>query len=167
MSTRRQAPVGRPEGDMGAEASAARRNLLIGLLFGFGAAMSYGTSQVLTRHSVSNLAPPLIGAFIALAWGTLGFAAMSARSVARAGDRSWRGTAFFVLAGLFSACGVMLMFQSLQRGQVVIVSPVLATNPLFTLLFAALLLRGVERITMRIITGALLVVAGVVVLTLT
>lgn len=147
------------------DAGAARRTLILGLIFGFGAAMSYGTSQVLTRHSVSNLAPPLVGAFVALAWGTLGFSLMSARSIARAGERSARGTLFFVLAGLFSACGIMLMFQALQRGEVVILSPVLATNPLFTLIFAAALLRGVERITPRIVAGALLVVAGVVVLT--
>lgn len=155
-----------PRGTAAVEANAARRNLLVGLLFGFSAAMSYGTSQVLTRQGVSNLAPPLVGAFIALAWGTLGFSLMSVRSVARAGERSWRGTMFFALAGVFSACGIMLMFQALKRGEVVIISPVLATNPLFTLVFAALLLRGVERVTPRIVAGALLVVAGVVVLTL-
>lgn len=153
--------------EAGSDASApsARRTLLLGLLFGFGAAMSYGTSQVLTRYSVSGAAPPLVGAFVALAWGTLGFSLMSVRAVARAGERSARGTLFFALAGLFSACGIMLMFQALQRGEVVILSPVLATNPLFTLVFASLLLRGVERITPRIVAGALLVVAGVVVLT--
>lgn len=156
----------RPEAsDAQTAAGSARRDLIIGLLFGFGAAMSYGTSQVLTRHSVSNLAPPLVGAFVALAWGTLGFSLMSVRSIAKAGERSARGTMFFVLAGLFSACGIMLMFQALKRGEVVIISPVLATNPLFTLVFAAALLRGVERITPRIVLGALLVVAGVVVLT--
>jgi DME family drug/metabolite transporter len=153
--------------EAGSEAAApsARRTLLLGLLFGFGAAMSYGTSQVLTRYSVSGVAPPLVGAFVALAWGTLGFSLMSVRAVARAGARSTRGTLFFSLAGLFSACGIMLMFQALQRGEVVILSPVLATNPLFTLVFASMLLRGVERITPRIVAGALLVVAGVVVLT--
>ena len=45
-----------------------------------------------------------------------------------------------------------------------VISPVLATNPLFTLLFASIFLRGVERITPRVVLGALLVVAGVVVL---
>ena len=49
---------------------------------------------------------------------------------------------------------------------VVVVSPVLATNPLFTLILAAIFLRDIEQITPRIIVGALLVVAGVVVLSL-
>ena len=43
---------------------------------------------------------------------------------------------------------------ALARGEVVVVAPVLATNPLFTLLFAFLLLRGVERITPRIVLPA-------------
>ena len=156
------------ESESAGEATASasvRRTLLLGLLFGFGAAMSYGTSQVLTRQGVSSAAPPLVGAFVALAWGTLGFSLMSVRAIARAGERSLRGTVLFALAGVFSACGIMLMFQALQRGEVVILSPVLATNPLFTLVFASLLLRGVERITARIVLGALLVVGGVVVLT--
>ena len=48
------------------------------------------------------------------------------RSVARAGARSVRGTMFFALAGLFSACGIMLMFQAFQRGEadVVVVTDV-------------------------------------------
>lgn len=148
------------------EASRLRKQFITGLIFGFAAAMSYGTSQVLTRQGVSALAPPLVGAFVALAWGTLGFSLLSARSIARAGTRNWRGTAFFAAAGIFSACGIMLMFQALKRGEVVVISPVLATNPLFTLVFAALLLRGVERVTPRIVAGALLVVSGVVVLSL-
>jgi drug/metabolite transporter (DMT)-like permease len=56
------------------------------------------------------------------------------------------------------------MFVSLSRGEVVVVSPVLATNPLFTLIMASLLLRGVERITSRVVLGAVLVACGVALL---
>ena len=66
---------------------------------------------------------------------------------------------------LWLAGGVMLMFQALSRGNVVVVSPLVSTNPLFTLVLAAVLLRDVERITRRTIVGALLVVLGVVVVT--
>jgi drug/metabolite transporter (DMT)-like permease len=141
------------------------RRTVLGLLFAFGAAISYGSSQVLTRHSVSDLAPPLVGTLLALIWGTTGFFLITLRSLAeRPGDLR-RGAVYFVGAGLFSAAGVMFMFQALSRGEVVIVSPVLATNSLFTLVLAAMLLRGVERITARVVLGAALVVAGVVVLT--
>lgn len=145
------------------EATAARTRL-IGILFALGAAVAYGASQVLTRRSVHDLAPPLVGTLIALAWGTLGFAVLSVRAVGQGVGDFRRGALFFAAGGIFSASGVILLFQALSRGEVVVVSPVAATNPLFTLLFASLLLRGVERITRRIVLGALLVVAGVVVL---
>jgi uncharacterized membrane protein len=105
-----------------------------------------------------------VGSFIALLWGTIGFALLSARSVRDRGSNFPRGALLFAGAGIFSAAGVMLMFQALSRGEVVVISPVLATNPLFTLIMAALMLRGVERITANVMVGALLVVAGVVVL---
>ncbi|MSQ31520.1 MAG: hypothetical protein EXR64_05830 [Dehalococcoidia bacterium] len=143
-----------------------RRTLITGAAFAFSAALAYGGSQVLTRQGIGHLAPPLVGSLIALFWGTLGFAILSARTLGGRGDHFRRGAIYFAVAGIFSAMGVLLMFFALGRGQVVIVSPVLATNPLFTLLFAAMFLRGVERITLRIILGALLVVAGVVVLSI-
>ena len=142
----------------------ARRTVLVGVAFAMVAALSYGASQVLARHAVSDLAPPLVGTFLALFWGTLGFAVLSARNLGERPTRFKRGAAFFIGAGICSSIGVMLMFQALSRGKVVILSPVLATNPLFTLLFATVFLRGVERITLRHAVGTAFVVAGVVVL---
>ncbi len=142
----------------------ARRATVIGVGLAFAAAASYGSSQVLTRQGVSDLAPPLVGSFIALFWGTLGFVIMTTRSWRSASGDFKRGWLYFGAAGVFSAAGVMLMFQALSRGEVVVISPVLATTPLFTLVFAAIFLRGVERITAPIVIGALLVVAGVAVL---
>jgi drug/metabolite transporter (DMT)-like permease len=144
---------------------AAVRRTIAGVAFAFGAALAYGAAQVLTRHGVSDLAPPLVGSLIALFSGTVGFAILSAGSLGHESGNLRRGAAMFAGAGIFSAVGVVLMFLALYRGQVVVVAPVLATNSLFTLLFAVLLLRGVERMTARIALGALLVVAGVVVLT--
>ena len=145
---------------------ASRRTTLTGVAFALGAALAYGSSQVITRQGLAELAQPLVGSLIALFWGTLGFAVLSVRSLGERGDHLWRGVLAFSTGGVFSAMGVLLMFFALERGEVVVISPVLATNPLFTLFFAAILLRGVERITPRIVAGALLVVAGVAVLSI-
>ncbi len=145
-------------------AGTSRRATLTGVAFAMIAALSYGSSQVIARHAVTDLAPPLVGSFIALFWGTLGFAIISARNLGSRSPRFWRGAAYFVGAGVFSSTGVVLMFTALSKGKVVILSPILATNPLFTLLFAAVFLRGVEQITKRHALGTALVVAGVVVL---
>jgi DME family drug/metabolite transporter len=141
------------------------RSLALGVLFGFGAALSYGGSQVLTRHSVSELAPPLLGSAIALFWGTLGFSLISARGLFAPSLNYRRGAILFAVAGVLSAIGVIGLFKALALGQVVVVAPVVSTNPLFTLLFAVLLLREVEKVSPQVIAGSLLVVAGVIVLT--
>lgn len=150
------------------EQQTAARTKLLGTIFAFSAAISYGTSQVLTR-SATEETPPLVGALVALFFGTLGFALLSSRTLSRnrgIQGNARRGILFVIGGGIFSACGVLLMFLALQRGEVVAVAPVLATNPLFTLAFAVVLLRGVERVTLRIVLGATLVVCGVVILTL-
>ena len=148
------------------EPAPSQRVVIAGFLYALAAAIAYGSSQVITRHTVSSMAPPLAGSFIALASGTLGFSALSVRGLASRTPNFWRGAGFFVGAGVFSAMGVLLMFTALGRGEVVVVSPVIATNPLFTLVMAAVLLRGVEQITLRVVGGTCLVVLGVAVLTL-
>lgn len=151
-------------GQQTAPALDSRRQTLEGVAFAMIAALSYGSSQVIARHAVTDLAPPLVGTFLALFWGTLGFAALSARNLGPRSPSWRRGALYFSGAGVFSSMGVTLMFTALSRGEVVILSPILATNPLFTLLFAAVFLRGVERITRRHVLGTALVVAGVIVL---
>jgi drug/metabolite transporter (DMT)-like permease len=143
----------------------AGNQTVAGVGYGLTAAVAYGSAQVLARQGVSDLAPPLVGSLLALFWGTLGFSLFAVRNFQRPATNFRRGALFFAAAGIFSAMGVVLLFQALSRGEVVVVSPVAATNPLFTLVLAALFLRGVERITWRIVLGAVLVVAGVVVLT--
>lgn len=148
------------------ERTGIRSATLLGVGIAFAAAASYGSSQVLTRQGVSDLAPPLVGSFIALFWGTLGFLVISLRSLRGVQGDLKTGGLYFAAAGAFSATGVILMFQALSRGEVVVISPVLATNPLFTLVLAAVFLRGVERITAPTVIGAVLVVTGVAVLSI-
>ena len=147
-------PTGGPQGPLS----------ISGILFALAAASAYGTAQVITRQAVGGLASPLVGTLIAIFWGTVGFALLAARDFRTRGPQFMHGARFFALGGLFSAMGVVLLFQALSRGVVVIVSPIAATNSLFTMFFAAFMLRGVERITPRVVLGAALVVAGVVVL---
>ncbi|HLF78927.1 MAG TPA: DMT family transporter [Dehalococcoidia bacterium] len=138
----------------------------IGFLFALTAVLAYATAQVLTRHGVSGDASPILGSFIALTTGTLGFTLIAARQLRERAVDLRKGAWLFALAGFFSTLGVVFQFQALHEGEVTLVSPISNTNPLFTLIFATVLLRGVERLTPRVFLGAGLVVAGVVVLRL-
>jgi len=74
-----------------------------------------------------------------------------------------RGIYWFMLVGLCNGAGVLAMYAALNRGQVSVVSPLVATYPLFTLALSALFLRE-ERFGARVLLGVALTVAGVVVL---
>jgi drug/metabolite transporter (DMT)-like permease len=72
-----------------------------------------------------------------------------------------RDRLMFMLVGLCNAASVMLMYAALGRGAVGLVAPLVATYPLFTLGFAALLLRG-EALQPQLLAGVALTVAGIV-----
>ena len=76
-----------------------------------------------------------------------------------------RGIGWFVATGVLNGAAVLLLYSALERGPVVLVSPIAATYPLFTLAFSALWLRE-ERLSGALIGGTVLTVAGVVVLLL-
>ena len=68
----------------------------------------------------------------------------------------------FVIAGAFETAASLFSLIAVSMGRVVVVAPLVATSPLWTLLLAVLLLRGVERVTAKSVAGTLAVVAGTV-----
>jgi uncharacterized membrane protein len=64
------------------------------------------------------------------------------------------------LAGICIAMGVLSMYSALHYGRVVVVSPIIATFPLFTLLINLLFRQ--ERFRLSILVGVVLVVGGVI-----
>jgi drug/metabolite transporter (DMT)-like permease len=79
---------------------------------------------------------------------------------------SRRGVVLFAGAGVAGAVGVTAMYAGLKWAPVVVVSPVTAIHPLFAIGLTHLFLQRWERVTWRILVGALLVVGGVVMITL-
>lgn len=72
---------------------------------------------------------------------------------------------WFGLSGMVTSCGITSYMLALSRGDVVLVDPLIATTPLFSVAFTHLLLKDQERVTSKAIIGALLICAGGVVLT--
>ena len=58
------------------------------------------------------------------------------------------------------------MLYALSFGPVVMVTPLTATLPLWVVIGSKLFLRDVEKITTRIVIGAILVVAGTIAISL-
>jgi drug/metabolite transporter (DMT)-like permease len=76
------------------------------------------------------------------------------------------GRRWFVAVGISNGLAVLLMYAALANGPVALVSPLVATYPLATAVLGALLLGKAER-GVHAILGAVLTVAGVVLLLIT
>ena len=143
--------------------SAGARNWpLWAIALPFAAAAIRALAQVLTKAGLALWASPyaagLIGytvsALVILLW---------ARLNGPYPNRDRRATPWFVVTGMLNGGSVFLMYVALNRGRVAVVSPIVASYPLFTLALSLLYMRQ-ERITPRLVTGVVLTVAGVLVL---
>jgi len=145
--------------------SAAQRAITrtsLGYLMATGAAASFAIRDVISRHVVSSLAPPLVTAAYALSMGACMLLSVTLRDVVR----SFRQVpaSYIVLCGLAGVSqGIALasLFEALSRAPVTVVSPINAANPLVTLALSHLLLRRLESVNLLLAGGTLLSVSGV------
>jgi uncharacterized membrane protein len=82
--------------------------------------------------------------------------------------RPKRTYAYFAGSGVLTTVAMLSLMAALglESGRVAIVDPLVATAPLFTVLFAAVLLRDLERVTRGVVVGAALIVVGAALITL-
>src|SRR4029077_11995646 len=73
---------------------------------------------------------------------------------------------WYLAAGITISFGMVCIYYALDLGQVSVVIPIASTGPFFSLILTAMFLRDVERITVRIVLSAAMIVGGVVLLTL-
>jgi drug/metabolite transporter (DMT)-like permease len=79
-------------------------------------------------------------------------------------DRRALGPLLF--SGVFETLAVLFMLIAFASGPVFIVSPIAATAPIWTMIFAALFLKELESINLMTVLGTVSVVAGVVAISL-
>ncbi|HWH77984.1 MAG TPA: EamA family transporter, partial [Candidatus Binatus sp.] len=72
---------------------------------------------------------------------------------------------FFLAASIAATTAQVANFIALGRGQMSVIIPLLNISPLFSVFFSALFLRKFETVNLRIISGAVLMVGGVVLIT--
>ena len=152
----------------GAE-GATRRGVMIGYLVALGAACCYGTTNVVVKQLTIDYTSPLVVATISLFFGILLVAPVAAKQAVASLGEVRRSPMFLVyagLSGLAAAAGVNCTYLALQRADVVVVSPIVSANPLFTLLLAALFLSRQENVNRWLVMGIILTAAGVLLVVL-
>ena len=124
-----------------------------GLLYAAGAAALFGTRDNVVRALHGHASPEtaaaatlVAGTVVAALWARRAPTAQELRRLAPAG----------VLFGLSYIC----LFEAYWRGRVTVVSPLVATESLWGVALAALLIRQTEGMGRKVAVGALLVVVG-------
>ena len=133
---------------------------LIGYAFALVATVLFATRDNLLRHlAIDTDVPPEVAAVATLVAGTL---VVGAYAAARSASNKLQlgGARLFALAGVWFGLSYAALFEAYYRGRVTVVSPLVATESLFGVLLSALLIRHSELIGRRLVAGALLIVAG-------
>jgi drug/metabolite transporter (DMT)-like permease len=130
----------------------------IGFVVGAVAAVAIALRDNFVRWAAKeNALPGTTAAAISLAAATLLLVVLFARGPWRGIRPAWVGVgSSAVLLGVAYA----FLLEALDRGRVTVVAPLYATESLWAVLFAALLLRRSEAVGRRLVAAALLMVAG-------
>lgn len=132
--------------------------LSIGLLFAFvGVVLFSIRDNVLRWLAVGSSVPPGVAAAAALAGGA---AVILVAVGPRLRSRRLRDAPPYAAVGVLFGTSYVALFEAFYRGRVSVVSPLIATESLWGVLLAVLLLRHSELVGRRLLLGAALVVAG-------
>ena len=141
------------------------RRYLIGCLTDLAAGVSMGGSTVLAKKTIGVYGSPLTVTLLSMLVAmiilgpSLGAAAARIPAV-RTFD--WKSMGLVSVSGMTTTVAMVAQFFAVQRADVVVVAPILATFPLWTLLLSHVFIARLEQITLRLTIGALLAVAGVI-----
>ncbi len=135
----------------------------IDLIYPVMAAFSFAISTNLRKLGLLIDNVPLMAAAItsttALLFAVVVFQAQGGRHVFRLPRSSF---GWFLAGGLSTTAAMLSVFYALSSGRVVIVDPLVNTNPVLVLPLSALFLRDLEAITFRIVAGATCTVVGTI-----
>ena len=144
---------------------------VLGYLMALGAGASYGATNVMAKQTLEVFDSPLVITMLSMLVGMLVLAPLVGASTSHSGVHREKGQGFsknlwslrwVALAGIASGIAVISLYFAVQRADVVVISPIVSSSPLITLFLAHVFLTRLERVTKRLLFGALLTVGGVV-----
>ena len=137
-----------------------RAALRSALLFASGAALIRAGNQGLTKFGLELLPNAIFAALISFSIAFVGTVIIyRLRFGAFPLPMPRRGVQSFTIAGSGIAVAIWAMFTALGTGDIVVVSPIVTSFPIFTLLAAVAV--GEERATWLVVSAVSMVVAGV------
>jgi DME family drug/metabolite transporter len=139
---------------IGGELSFDRRILypLLGAIF-------FGAASILRRSAMPEISSPLAGLTLSLVFSLVSAVIWLWLGRQRLGLN--RGTSYFFIGGAIQGLALVLVYTALSIGHVAVVVPLYTSSPLFILVLSPIVLRRLERLTPRIVGGALTVLTAV------
>jgi len=131
-----------------------------------GAAAVRSLSHVLSKIGMVGIPDPYFVGLVCFSVSAL--VTMATNRVGNASRPiSWRqhGPYWFLLSGFFMGTAILALNTALLSGDIITVIPIVASAPIFTMLFSILIFRR-EHLTMRVVTAVLIVVPSVILIAL-
>lgn len=130
-------------------------------------ALAFGASTTLRKAGLGFINAPLLAAAVTAGSAAIfSFTLLQIRGGKKAFKLTRRSAAWLFPAGVFNTAAMLSVFFALSHGKVVIVEPLVSSNPVTTLLLTSIFLRDVESLTLRVILGAALTVTGTILVVL-
>lgn len=138
------------------------------LLLPLAAAFFFGVEPTFASIGLAESTPVVVGLAVKTVAASAGFVvylrwkgALNA-SAFRSSSRRW-----YLLAAAANVTFLVVYYTALRISEVVVVVPIIQTSPLFVVVLSVVFLRDLERVNIRLVGGAVLVVIGAVIVTAT
>lgn len=126
-------------------------------------AVAFGVSTTLRKFGLGYMNIPIVAAAVTAGSAAIfSFILLQIQGGKEAFKLTRRSAAWLIPAGVFNTAAMLSVFYALSHGKVVIVEPLVSSNPVLTLLLTAIFLRDVEALSPRVMIGALLTVTGTI-----
>ena len=130
-------------------------------------AVAFGASSTLRKAGLGFVDIPLLAAAVTAGTAAVfSFTLVQIQGGKQTLKLNRRSAAWLFPAGIFNTAAMLSVFFALSHGKVVIVEPLVSSNPVTTLLLTSIFLRDVESLTLRVVIGAALTVTGTILVVL-
>ncbi len=143
----------------GSKTNIIKKKRILGYCFGLASAVCWGATTVLIKYS-SQFGPPFVVLSFALISGIMVLSVVTGRHFEIGLKTNRKAISLMLLAGFLNGIALVCFYNAVAMAPVVVVAPLAATAPLFTLLCVHLFIKRLERITFQVIIACFLVVVG-------
>lgn len=134
-----------------------------GILWGFASALSLGVSTFIRKKGIAAFPDPML----TVAWANFVGAVVlwSLRPIVPARLFKWGGRSTVIaiaLLGVLNSANQVFMNMAVKTGDISVVTPIIASSPIFSIIFTAIFLRGFERIRPAMVIGVFFTAGGMI-----